>query len=108
MNQSELIELSKAAAKVAGIESYRKMEGLLSDPFWLHEDSARCFELMCRYGVYPVQSSYKDKVSIFCEGLWITTLNWDGEHYFFDHDGNKEQATRVAILKAIVAIGERK
>ena len=72
MTTDELIALSKAAAKVAGIEPFYLLEytGSSRREFWLYEDSARCFELLCLYS------------------------------------NNRAQATRVAILKAIVAQGE--
>lgn len=103
MNQgvanSELIELSKAAAKVAGVPPSDFISEY--DFLWLHEDSARCFELMCQSKLEVTVSSGSSFVR------WGNNESGPIE-FFINHDGNKEQATRVAILKAIVAIGEQK
>lgn len=94
--QSELIELSKAAAKVAEVEPYTISDHPERLVDWLHEDSARCFELMCRYGMKVSPTLFSASVDMLTEELMESA------------DCCREQATRVAILKAIVAVGEQK
>lgn len=105
MNNPDLIALSKAAAKVAGVPAYEEIEsgmdvGMgLPTRYWLHEDSARCFDMslwMQRI------SQYEGEVDVF----WNVDYPRITER-FSDHNNSREQATRVAILKAIVAIGEQ-
>ena len=108
MTHNELIELSKAAAKVAGVDPLKWTDGEGFDPgrsIWLHEDSARCFELMCRY-IMDIESGevesggYVGSYAIGRGNLAVELID--------THNNDREQATRVAILKAIVAIGEQK
>jgi len=98
MNLSELIELSKAAAKVAGIDPDEYADHCDID-IWLHEDNARCFALMCRYGLEP---SFTEEY-VYC----LRDFRDFKDEYYTSHD-DREQATRVALLRAIVAIGEQK
>ena len=101
MTHNELIDLSKAAAKVAGVAPYDDtltLSALGKDfHFWLHEDNARCFELMCRYEMLLSVNGGEALVNIH-----------NPAEMFINHNNDREQATRVAILKAIVAIGEQK
>lgn len=104
---NELIELSKRVAAKLG--THPKEWGDYDNPqkeshgTWLHEDSARCFELMCEHklnldwdfgveGKSCVDVAYTNKEAHgYCE-------------YAEDHNNDLAQATRVAILKALEAL----
>lgn len=110
MTQDELIELSIAAAKVAGIPPCYDdlVGGCLGTTVvvWLHADSERCFELMCRCDLYPKKTWH----CIHGDGVIVPGF---AAEYYLDHGGNayvvgnREQTTRVAILKALVERGSR-
>lgn len=110
-NESKLIELSKAAAKVAGIADFRFInvgdDGKSADILWLHEDNARCFELICRYLISPNQLTCGSVATDFYTG-YDGEVEWGEKTYIAEYNNDREQATRVAILKAIVVIGEEK
>jgi hypothetical protein len=64
---------------------------------WLHDDSARVFELMVEHEIDV--TSYVDRVNATEEFHY-------GEEYFKDHNNDKALATRVAILRCLIRMKE--
>lgn len=97
MTNEELIALSKRVAEKLGIEPFVHKRGtrfVADEKTWLHEDSERCFDLMCEHNLSLSFGYYTVEVSV----AWATV----GYAYeLFDHD--RKFATRVAILKALDA-----
>jgi len=91
------IELSKKVAELYGIpesmdprcEHYQDM-GIGQDKFYLHEDSARCFELAHEHGL-----------CISFANQWIR-LGWETMEF----EGDSIQAYRTAILQCLVDMKE--
>lgn len=145
MTQDELIDLSIAAAKVAGIDPVAEVvmndnDGGHADfsSAWLYEDGLRCFELMCRYkleihyyhlpmntksamavsacrtndGLHAIHHLLPDPVAFALENIPPDVVEWEGKctEYSLKSgewvDGER-LATRIAILKAVVTLGEQ-
>lgn len=96
---NELIELSKRVAEKIGIEAdkYYKYchDPKIDEVIWLHEDSKRCFELMCEYRISLLQPH--DSVCTTKKGPPVFT-------FIDQHNKDRALATRVAILKALEAL----
>ena len=105
MTKDELIELSRAAAKVAGIEPHRWVAtiGGRSAGIWFYEDSARCFELMCQYNFERHIVGADIGIGTHTGVQWFQAGNDVVWVNFRDHNNDRSLATRVAILRAIVA-----
>lgn len=90
MTESEMQQLSREVAEKVGIYAYiTKTEDI---GIWIHEDNARCFELMVRYKIDVTPCSK----SVFAEN----NLANQNENYS-DHNNDAELATRIAILRAV-------
>lgn len=107
MTEQEKQQLSRDVAEKYGIKPHSGIElvneqavplGIYS-PYgggkWLHNASARCFELMVQHGVDVVF----DRLSIFCmkKGRCIHK-----SHTLYTDHSTKHEATRIAILKALL------
>lgn len=105
MKTEELIELSKRVAEKLGIKACIDGEdegqfGGYQIKRWLHEDSARCFELMCEHSL-AVNVAYGVGGDICVEVTHCEHEAPGRAEYFSSFDANKSLATRVAILRAI-------
>lgn len=95
-------ELSKRVAELYEIDktafatSINKSGGSSTVTTWLHDDSARCFELMVEHSI-----SIKEYYGVF-DGVRATTKTAIivDENYIIYKD--KCLATRIAILKCLV------
>jgi len=99
MNQQEKIALSEQVAKLYGISSTQAFHDWGKGK-WIYTylacDSARCFELMVQYNLYPtvyISSSHIE---------WIDC--GDGDGMAVGSCTSKLEATRIAILKALVKL----
>ncbi len=106
MTEQEKQELSKAVADKYGIDAYlakRHTDGVNGQTYpyklWLHDDSARCFDLMVEHdmGIGCMKDRDSAVVYFFSKSK-MTQIN---EHYT-DHP-TKQEATRIAILRALLA-----
>lgn len=103
MTEQDYIDLSKRVAEKLGIstcEMYdcgfrsRADDGMRE--LWLHQDSARCFELMCEH-----------QLCIYCYIDGVMAQDKNGGQYFqhdLRHNNDRNLAARVAILKALEAM----
>lgn len=101
-------ELSKRVAELYGIDanSERVQLGFKSIPTgtWLHDDSARCFELACEHELDINPHRFNGIVeAIDCDTC--SGINDDLE-YLDAHNNDKALATRIAILKCLVKMKE--
>ncbi len=103
MTEQEKQELSKAVASKYGIAPNR-LVGYSNDFIdenwlWLHDDSARCFDLMAEHNINLEHDS--DYVG----AIWIdSNINVKRKRYVLIQDHpTKQEATRIAILKALLA-----
>lgn len=97
MTEREMQQLSREVAEKVGIlptktEYLIGNLGTFHNEVWLHEDNARCFELMVKYRIFIL--NYDKNVSAH------TVKTCHTEHYS-DHNNDAELATRIAILKAV-------
>ena len=76
---------------------------------WLHEDSARCFDLMVEHeidlshqGQYKVVKCWPDRKIGQTFGDWYNGAMSKMSNVL-DHNNDKHLATRIAILKALLA-----
>lgn len=108
MTETEKQALSKAVAEKYGIDasfsrtyeneyienSYIQREEI-TDITWLHDDSARCFNLMVEHGF-----------TIFVWSKNVSAHAFDStdsyDEMYKDHP-TKQEATRIAILRALLA-----
>lgn len=100
MTEQEKQELSKAVADKYGIAQFDieyNSWGEECDPTWLHDDSTRCFDLMVENDVY-FQQYHKGVMGLFDE----LPLNDEKYEAYADHP-TKQEATRIAILRALLA-----
>jgi len=91
MTEQEKRQLSRDVAEKLGIRASRRFIVNSDDvTIWLHDDSARCFDLMVQHGIWPeIYGSY-----VVC--------GKNEEIKYADHSPEQE-ATRIAILKALLA-----
>lgn len=108
---TDLIELSKQAAEVLGIEPKEIYPSHFSftdktihsfSTLWLAEDIGRCAEIAADRMLDTTHS--KGAVIVW---YWNTYKKgdiaaYDVEVYLADHNGDREQAWRVAVLKAVI------
>ena len=92
-------ELSKKVAELYGIDTTRVLSNGDFSCTWLHDDSARVFELMVEHELDMKSYPYFKYVDV---GFGD---NFDQE-YFKDHNNDKALATRIAILKCLVKMKE--
>lgn len=127
----ELIELSKQAAEVLGVPACKKWAigyepdyGPIYDEtktVWLVEDSGRCADIandrmlatthsqdtihVWYEGFYKKGDifAYEDEVCWY-EGFYKKggIFDYEVEVYLADHNGDRSQAWRVAVLKAVI------
>jgi len=98
MTEQHMQQISRDVAAKRGIAPYITMPATLTGTIlWLHDDSARCFELMVEHDV----SLYSTKKSINASlpKQWPYPVATED---YSDHN-NKPLATRIAILKALLA-----
>ncbi len=96
MTEQEKKELSKAVADKYGIDFLKDINHPLIQGVWLHDDSARVFDLMVEHDLLP---------QVYGGGAF--------DEYFYSVAGypvvqskyhpTKQEATRIAILKALLA-----
>lgn len=99
MTEQEKQDLSKAVADKYGIEPFEY--GDYDCKYWLHDDSARCFDLMVEHNINLEQDSE------YVGAIWIdSNINVKRKRFVFIQDHpTKQEATRIAILKALLAKG---
>lgn len=101
-------QLSIDVAKLEGIDPSRYTESISDGQIvgytsWLHEDSARCFDIMCNRKLVPDYTALNQShpgMQIRYGGGYVTVG--------LDDDFNRtelQSATRVAILRARLAMG---
>jgi hypothetical protein len=104
MTREELIELSKQAAEVLGIEPKEIYPSHFSftdktihgfSTLWLAEDSGRCADIAADRLIHV----YHDDYSV--------ATNYRGRFMLADHNGDRKQAWRVAVLKAVIELGRQ-
>lgn len=103
MTENELQQLSKDVAEKYGIAPNRTIHQFIKDPYtiWLHQDSARCFDLMVEHYLMVGSCLYTNMAKVCYEKKDGTVYDiWEK---FADHNNDKHLATRVAILKALLA-----
>lgn len=107
MTEQEKQELSKAVADKYGIDAKAyvcfeshppprsKRTDIVIKPVsvWLHDDSARCFDLMVEHGLNITDLASKVKANL--DGLDF--------HVHYCNHPTKQEATRIAILRALLA-----
>ena len=98
MPEQEKQQLSRDVAEKYGIDAFTRpfevWDYKTEEPLdWLHDDSARCFDLMVEHGV-----SVNDKTS----KVFANVDGLDFYEHYCDHP-TKQEATRIAILKALLA-----
>lgn len=99
MTEQQIQQLSRDVAAKYGIEPYITMSATLTGTIlWLHNDSARCFELMVEHDVVISRIWQFDGV-----GAGVAGYPVDIREEFTDHNNDKPLATRIAILKALLA-----
>lgn len=98
MTREELIELSKQAAEVLGIEAYVQgnKDWIHRSITWLAEDSGRCAEIAADKSI---DTTWYD------EG--VQTLWSDEIEFYSDHNGDRLNTWRVAVLKAVIEQGKQ-
>ena len=94
---TQLIELSQAVGRAYEILPFSLNPDCQK---WLHEDIGRCASLAIEHGVWIMPFNYSGFVRVLGEEDGAPLLNESYE----DHDNNKELATCVAVLKALLAI----
>lgn len=110
MTEQEKEELSKAVADKYGIDSItylpfsymstneeHKVMILDYKDIWLHDDSARCFDLMVEYRI-EVANTENIAVAYYYYNNCVNSAICP-----FDEYPTKQEATRIAILKALLA-----
>lgn len=107
---TDLIELSNKAAEVLGVPASVPVYagdhpeiGPIYDNIWLAEDSGRCADIAADRRIGTVH--YKDDCVI------TTWINEDEDYcktivLLADHNGDRKQAWRVAVLKAVIEQGK--
>lgn len=106
MTIAQLQELSKAVAAKYGIHTYTIGIGEKfgdDGKYWLHNDSGRCFDLAVGEGL-EVDFDNNGAATVYWRDAKRRRFGVDEMHS--DHNGNKQQAARVAVLKALLAKGE--
>lgn len=109
MTKQEKQQLSRDVAVKYKIEASRRYIVNSEDiTTWLHEDSARCFDLMAEHEIDL--SFVEDFVFSYTNNIQGYFLNRSGvvrqSIRYTDHNNDKQEATRIAILKALLAKGE--
>lgn len=90
-------QLSKRVSELFGIDEYSY--DISGTEYLLHDDSARCFELMCQYGI---NIEIYEEISV---EAWYRTSTYhivemvEGVDM---HNNDKALATRIAILKCLL------
>lgn len=93
MTEQEKQELSKAVADKYGIVVSLPLWG--QGHFWLHDDSARCFDLMVEHSFFPhVYGGAFDEYFYSVSGYSVVQSKYHP---------TKQEATRIAILRALLA-----
>ena len=98
MTTNELIELSGKVGKAYKILPCWNYSDDAKEITWLHEDSARCFELAVENNL-PIEHVYD-----YATGEYFTVHASDLYEDYDKHNNDKAQATRVAILKALLVL----
>lgn len=98
MTEQQMQQLSRDAADKYGIAPKRLIgysnEFMDEEWLWLHNDSARCFELMVEH-----------EINVENNGNWVMAVS-DSDYsreYNKDYNDDKQLTVRVAILKALLA-----
>lgn len=109
----ELIELSKQAAEVLGIEPKEIYPSHFSftdktihsfSTLWLAEDSGRCAEIAVDRGMAIDMLSWPAQATV--KYLSKNRDEYVSENYS-DHNGDRHQAWRLAVLKAVIEHGKQ-
>lgn len=104
----ELIELSKQAAEVLGIEPMEIYPSHFcfadktthgSSTTWLAEDSGRCADIAIERGINTMVYD-RDVDCWFDNQVYVKIKHISVE--FADHNGDKKAAWREAVLKAVI------
>lgn len=103
-NEENLFALSEAVAKIADVEPYAYLNDLDAEDastIWLHEDSERCFDLGCVFEI-DIQHNWNSVIAIYDRGKDVKVA--------IDEETKltRIEATRIAILKAIVLKGSER
>ena len=113
MTEQEKRQLSRDVAEKLGIEESKVIIQAGVSLFyevrvWLHDDSARCFDLMVEHEVGTKQLVNAKNGNAYSS----EAFTYSKKHYCIDtsvcehyttHDNDKHLATRIAILKALLA-----
>ena len=113
MTEQEKQQLSRAVAEKYGIDAFTRpfevWDYKTEEPLdWLHDDSARCFDLMVEHEVGTKQLVNANTGHTFS----AEAFTYSKKHYCIDtsvcehyttHDNDKHLATRIAILKSLLA-----
>lgn len=104
MTQAELEQLSRDVADKYGIDwvelgyQYNTFTGNYeldeTENLWLHDDSARCFDLFAEH-----------EIDINNYGNWVQAVGFNGDfsEYAKNHNNDKSMTARVAGLRALLA-----
>lgn len=96
MAEQEKQELSKAVADKYGIgaNNYSPHGMDIADATWLHDDSARCFDLFAEH-----------EIDINNYGNWSMAVSHAGDYSEYTKNNNNDKAmtARIAGLKALLA-----
>lgn len=94
MTEQEKQELSKAVAEKYGIKPFYYFDRVMdaNEIEWLHDDSARCFDLMVEH-----------KIEILFYESYVENPADDDEYFLYANYQTKQEATRIAILRALLA-----
>lgn len=116
MTEQEKQQLSRDVADKYGIDAFTQpfevWDWQAEEPLiWLHDDSARCFDLMVEHEVGTKQLvNTANGKAYSAEAFAYNSTNYDIEidlcEHYTDHNNDKQEATRIAILKALLAKGE--
>lgn len=102
MNEQDYIDLSKRVAEKLGIEAYIDRypnEDMSTDMFWLHQDPARCFDLL---GEHDMQLTHFSSIGYVEVPAFTGVKNY--REFYVDHNNDRNLAARVAILRALEAM----
>ena len=108
MTEQEKQQLSRDVAAKLGIAPYRFIATSIDNfvQTWLTEDSARCFDLAVNN--YIGTHHYADFKTGKC--YCVEAKSFDGRTVLFEdydkHNDDAQEATRIAILRALLAKGE--
>lgn len=104
MTEQELQQLSRGVAEKYSIEAYILAYAIDSyeNRVWLHQDSGRCLDLAVEHAVELGISH--DQMSCSAWSIFSPDTNqYIKVENYHKHNDDKPQATRVSILKVLMA-----